>query len=373
MIFDRPDELSEIKYYEVSASHTGKLITHGFQAGLPVLSHAQKISELNKKFPKGLFKSSVSPEKLLTYKDGKISSMISGTNGIKKHTGFISVNGKEILGNQNILSTVNMGMQGAAAVSGQYYLQEINQQLNNMDYKLNKLIEYHHDEKLSILKNVKIRLEEIIRRKNVDVNDIDEIRELRNSVREVFQEYRMRLAREVEQVNQFKATSLWVQKRVQEYKDEIGGINFNIQVCYEADKLSLQTELAELSVRMKLNYQDPMLSELHFQLKENTENSFVVHSQKEIKKIYEQINNHAENIIKNGKDFFIIDRDREELLGSIYQISEELKDRLSNNEIMKTVTESLKDRTEEQEILIALDQETGENKAFIAIKDEREV
>ena len=84
------------------------------------------------------------------------------------------------------------------------------------------------------------------------ISDIDEIRILRNGVREIFQEYHTRLNREIEEVSKYKSNSFFVEKRAKEYIKLIEDINFSIKVCYESDKLSSQAELSEIAVRMKI-------------------------------------------------------------------------------------------------------------------------
>lgn len=373
LTFNRPNEQSERKYYEVGFSKAGKVGGHLTQAGLPIATRANTIAEIKSRAPDGLFQATVNPDKLTKFsKDGTYSTMVHGPKGkILENKGFIKTDVSDLVAKQDLLSSVNMGMQGMAAVSGQYYLEEITSQLNDIDTKINKLIEYHHDEKLAVLKNAQIRLEEIVKRENVDLNDIDEIRELRNSVREVFQEYRTRLHREADEVSKFKSSSMLVNKRVSEYMDEIDEINFNIQVCYQADKLSIQAELAEISIRMKLNHGDPMLKDLYVQLKENSDKSFIMNISERIGELYRTINNHAEEVVRKGKDFLIIDRNREELLNSIYQISHELEKELNSKDSRNIITQSLEEKDKEQEVIILPDTETGESRVYIHIEEKK--
>lgn len=370
LVFNRPNESSEKKYHEITLSKSGKIASHATQTATPALERAATVAKLKKGAPYGLFTSTIDPEKLSKFsKDGSYSTMVHNKKSLREHKGFIKKDVNELIEGKNMVSAVNAGMQASAAISGQYYLEEITSQLEDIDSKLEELIDFHHDERLAILKNAKNRLEEIIKKENVDQNDIIEIRSLRNSVREVFEEYRTRLNRQVEEISQYKSKSLFVETRVENYMKEIEKIKFNINISYEADKLSIQAELAEISVRMKLDYSDSMLKDLYFQLKNNIENSFSINIDKNILDVFRPIDMHADNIVKDGKDLFLIEKDRKKLLKSIYKISSELEAELNSDPIRELLNESINQRRKPQEILILPNSEHGEQKVYIKVEE----
>lgn len=369
--FKRPHELSEKRYYEVSLTKGSKLGVDLFNAATPVIEQAHTIAELKKRAPNGLFTATEDPSKLSRMANKTYTTMVRDSdNNLVRHAGYEKI---DELGKQGLMSSVSVGMQAMAAVSGQYYLHEIYSQLEDLGSKLDKLIEFHHDEKTAILKNTKIRLEEIVKRNNVEMNDIDEIRILRNGVREVFQEYHTRLNREVEEVSKYKSSSFFVKKRVKEYLDLINDINFSIQVCYESDKLSTQGELAEIAVRMKLNCQDPMLVDLYSQLNQNILNGFSVNINEHIADLFSPINLNAENIVKKGKDLLVIDKNREELLESIYNIPLELEENLADSNLKNVISHAINSRKSKQEILIMPDNQLESQKVFIPINDNNSI
>ena len=370
LVFNRPNELSERKYQEVTLTKSGKIASHAAQASVPALERAKTISEIKKNAPDNLFVSSIDPDKLSRLKkDNSYSTIVRKDGKIFENKGFLKKDINELLDTSNMVSAVNAGMQASAAISGQYYLEEITSQLEDIDSKLEELIDFHHDERLAILKNAKNRLEEISKKENVDQNDIIEIRSLRNSVREVFEEYRTRLNRQVKEISQYKSKSLFVETRVENYMKEIEKIKFNINVSYEADKLSIQAELAEISVRMKLDYSDSMLKDLYFQLKNNIENSFSINIGKNILDVFRPIDMHADNIVKDGKDLFLIEKDRKKLLKSIYKISSELEAELNSDPIRKLLNKSINQRRKSREILILPNSEHGEQKVYIQVEE----
>lgn len=368
LLFTRPNELKELKYQEVMVGKTTKIGGHLIQGAMPVLERASTLAEIAKKAPNGLFTATVDPSTLSKFADGTTTTMVRDTaNKLAGHAGFQNV---EKIGKVNPLMAVNVGMQALAAISGQYYLNQIFAQLDGINSNLEKLIEFHHDEKIGILLNTKNRLSEIIQRKNVDGSDINEIRDLRNKIGEVFQEYKTRLDRERKNVAEFKSRAWFVEKRVDYYGKEIDEMSFTLQVCFEADRLSMQAELAEIAVRMKMNYADPMLEELFYQLKDNYDNSFSISIDDKIKEIFEPINLNAKEIVGDGKDFIFIDKNPEKLLKYIYHKSNQLEEQLNPKVDSKIINQVLFERNQQQEVIITLDEELKGQRIFIPVVEE---
>ena len=365
ILFTRPNKLKEQKYQEVIVGETAKIGGHFIQGAMPVLERASTLAEIAKKAPNGLFTATVDPSTLSKFADGTTTTMVRDTaNKLAGHAGFQTI---EKVGKVNPLMAVNVGMQALAAISGQYYLHQIFAQLDGINSNLEKLIEFHHDEKIGILLNTKNRLSEIIERKNVDGCDINEIRDLRNKIGEVFQEYKTRLDRECKNVAEFKSEAWFVEKRVDYYSKEIDEMSFTLQICFEADRLSMQAELAEIAVRMKMNYADLMLEELFYQLKDNYDNSFSISIDDKIKEIFEPINLNAKEIVGDGKDFIFIDKNPEKLLNYIYHKSNQLEEQLNSKADSKIINQVLFERNQQQEVAITLDEELKGQRIFIPV------
>lgn len=365
ILFTRPNELKEQKYQEVIVGETAKIGGHLIQGAMPVLERASTLAEIAKKAPNGLFTATVDPSTLSKFADGTTTTMVRDTaNKLAGHAGFQTI---EKVGKVNPLMAVNVGMQALAAISGQYYLHQIFAQLDGINSNLEKLIEFHHDEKIGILLNTKNRLSEIIERKNVDGSDINEIRDLRNKIGEVFQEYKTRLDRECKNVAEFKSEAWFVEKRVDYYSKEIDEMSFTLQICFEADRLSMQAELAEIAVRMKMNHADLMLEELFYQLKNNYDNSFSISIDDKIKEIFEPINLNAKEIVGDGKDFIFIDKNPEKLLNYIYHKSNQLEEQLNSKAESKIINQVLFERNQQQEVAITLDEELKGQRIFIPV------
>lgn len=362
--FTRPNESSSVKYQEVMFGELNNLSGHIAQGVLPTLGHNMYLKEIAKAAPNGLFTTTANPAMLSKFADQSYSTMVrDSANNLVAHEGFIRTG----LHGTNPLLAVNVGMQAMAAISGQYYLDHINSGLDTINSNLEKLVSMHHDEKIGILLNAKIRLGEIISRETIDESDVNEIRSLRNKTREVYQEYKIRLDREQESVSIFKSKAWFVEERVNGYSNSIDEMCFTMQVTFEADRLSMQAELAEIAVRMKRNYKDAMLEELFNQLKNNYKNSFSISINDKIDSIFIPINENAKNIVGNGKDFWLIDKNQKELLQSILNKPKYLQENLTSKTDENIFTTALLESNKTQEFLIMPDNDLQVQRIFIPI------
>ena len=91
-----------------------------------------------------------------------------------------------------LCAIIGMGMQAVAAVSGQYYMHQLSAQLSGIAGKLDKLIEFHHDEKWGDLQYVEEALERLVQSSASEIDDISEVRRLREIAGRVFNEYKNR-------------------------------------------------------------------------------------------------------------------------------------------------------------------------------------
>ncbi len=144
-------------------------------------------------------------------------------------------------------------------------------------------------------------------------------------------------------------------------------MSFTLQVCFEADRLSMQAELAEIAVRMRLNYLDPMLEDLFYQLKYNYDNSFSISIDDNIKEIFKPINSNAKKIIGDGKDLIFIDKNPKKLLKYISDKSNRLEEQLNSTAGSNLIKQALSERYEQQEVLIMPDDGLQGQRIFIPV------
>lgn len=369
LVFKRPSELSNDLYYEVIRDDISAVGTHVLQGITPILDKSYTLQEIAKQAPTGLFTTMADPASLSRFTDGTFTTMVRDfDNNLVSHEGFSPF---KIEGKINPIALVNVGMQAMAAVSGQYYLHHINKELKSINHVLQNLIEFYHEEKVSILISAKNRIFEITKKRHVDDHDVEEIRRLHNRIVEVSVEYKTRLERQYVDAVGMKPKEWSVRKRVESYNRQINDLIYSFQVYFEADKLSLQTELAEIAVRMKINSRDLVLEDLYNQLKDNFKQSFSVNVDNHIKEYFDPIYENAKKIVANGKNFAIFFDESGDLLMYLSNKSIELENKLNVNDEILVIEQALTKRNEPQEIVVILDNENQNQRIFVR-KDKME-
>jgi hypothetical protein len=199
---------------------------------------------------------------------------------------------------------VGAGMQAMAAISGQYYMHQISRQLSSIENKLDILVSYHHDEKIAMLLTIQENLKRIAAKQYCDATDIFEIRNLSKDARNVFNEYNLRLQRmDINDIIKVKARKLNTQKSFKELSDSIDKheLELSIKVCYYADFLSYQCELAEIAARMKDSKNDDLvINERLYQLENSYKDAFFMRAENEIDRIFVPVIKKAEKIVDKG-------------------------------------------------------------------------
>lgn len=275
-------ELNSTKQYKEVISNRSTVASKTVQGALPFLASAQTIAGISKQAPFGLFTATVDPATLskLTA-DGSFSTMIREGGKIVKHAGFEKVS----VSPANAFVLVGAAMQAMAIVSGQYYMHRINSQLT----AIGELVNFHHDEKIANLLTTKERLEKISNKSLNDISDLNEIRNLLDDTRNVFYEYKTRLQREHNELIILDYRMRITKNNMKELTSKLDQMNFTYQMCYESDKLSLQVELVEIAIQMKLGYSVDQLKEKISHLKENYNDSFYFQAESEVAKLYKSI------------------------------------------------------------------------------------
>ena len=312
--------------------------------------------------PNGLFTATADKAVLSHFSDGTFTTMVRDSeNHLVSHAGFQEVGE---LSKINPAVALGVGMQAMAAISGQYFMTQINGQLEGINKSLESLVDMHHDEKIGTLQNAQKRLGEITRRTVADKADIEEIRDIRNRIGEVYQEYETRLSREYDGAIDFKSDKWFVEKRVGSYSELVDKLNFTMRVCAEADKLRLQSEVAEIAVRMKVDAKDPMLPELYSQLKQNFDDSLVKKIRDNPDAVIQPIIENGEKIVADGKDFGIIDRDKDKLIKMISEKSKETVELYSASEEKELAEMMIEEKDQSSEILMMID-DSGKQRVFV--------
>lgn len=337
---------------------------HIVQGATPVLGQAYSVAQLQAAAPNGLFTATADKASLSLFKaDGTYSTMVrDSSNKLVRNAGFKEV---ELVNKLNPAVVVSIGMQAMAIISGQYYMTKINKQLDSITGSLEKLVSLHHNEKIAILQNAQRRLIEITGRSVVDTSDIAEIRDLRNKVGEVYDAYRIDLISDHNRAIDYNSKSLRAETRVNEYSQIINQMNFNMNVCAEADRLRIQSYMAEIAVRMKLSPSDPMLPELYESLQRNYDDSLIKQLKDNPEDYYIPINENGEKLVYKGKNPGISTSDSKgQLLSQIETLSRSVIDTYSDTYEGDMTRKMITDYHSESQVIMMIDN-TGKQRVFL--------
>jgi hypothetical protein len=180
---------------------------------------------------------------------------------------------------------------------------QLNKKLDRIDEKVGKLIEFHHDEKLSILQTADERIKAITNKNNVEEIDIIELRNIGINVREVFHEYKRR----------FEKTNVAELLRVNGISDnenlksldknlKAQAVELNFKVAYFADYLTHFIKLVEIVSRIKKGDGEEIIKEHILHLKKEVANSFTNNAPQHLEKFARPIIDKALSIISENNN-----------------------------------------------------------------------
>lgn len=92
----------------------------------------------------GLYKATVSPDKLMVYNNGTTSSITLNGKSFSNHAGFVKAGAG--------VFTPILVFQFASMVTGQYYFNAITNQLNAIQQGINQLLQNYHNERIAKIK-----------------------------------------------------------------------------------------------------------------------------------------------------------------------------------------------------------------------------
>lgn len=362
LIFKRPDLQNKLqkKYREVSISNANQISGHIVNSAMPFLQQAITLRQIAKAAPNGLYTTLVDPEKLSKFMDGSYTTMIrNAENELAGHQGFVPV---ADLVKANPIMVLNAGMQAMAMVSGQYYLHQINSQLESISEKLDELINYHHDEKIGLLLTVKDRLLKIVSKQYVDEHDIEEVRRLLKDTSNVYEEYHFRLDRKIKDLSDFESKAWWGKNRITALEEKIKEINFTVKVVYEAEQLCLQAECTEIAIRMKLGNKMEKIQELMKQMEEHYDNSFYAK--------VDTFNDKYKRIVierykKLGEKYLLKHPERLKQLTNLISLSEI---KISDTNIGDLTQKLLEEQNKEQEFIYIPGDDLESQRIFVAVE-----
>lgn len=363
LALNRPDvkRNSEKQYREIAirgSSAVGQVV----QGTMPVLAQAQTLAQIAKVAPNGLFTATGSVGDLMRYGDGTVASFVRKGNQFGKHSGFTEV----AIQAANPAAVIGGAMQAMAMISGQYYMNEISNQFKSVDKKLDKLIGYHHDEKIGVLKHANQKLHEITSSTNVDAADIITCQRLAEKCGEVYFEYQTRL-----DTISIDAKERWFNKakELQELGENIDDseLNFTIQMCYQASELYEKCKLAEIAVRMKIgNGQDQFIAEKIANLNSDTEMPFHRNIEHYIDKHYAPVIEKVEKISEEKK-IPLLSGDTDTASENVRRRRSELIENLADDDV--SLTDGLLHSLNEPKEILLLQGESPDSQRVFVLDD----
>ncbi len=113
----------------------------------------------------GLYRATGNVNALMRYQNGTVSSITLNGNKFSTHAGFKEVGGA-------LIPSPMLVFQAASMVTGQYYLQIIQEQITAIQKQLQQLINVHLNEKKAIYENCLYRLQQLMAMKSYEIEDI---------------------------------------------------------------------------------------------------------------------------------------------------------------------------------------------------------
>ena len=343
LVFQRPTNVENRQAFEIPLLGSTAAIL--LQGAIPLLN-------LQKDFPNGLYTVSVNPAKLMQLKNGNLQGILLDKTGqIIKQVGFKKVSPAQIA----VSTGPQLLLQAAVVATIVIYFQNILEQLDTISTKIDQLISYHHDEKLAILTTSHHHLKSIAERQATDQMDLHEIRQIGFEVDQVYAEYHSRLLTEHKKAVSFNPKAVLVGDKINNYVHILENFYFHFQVCYEANKLSLQSKVLEIILRMKKDITDPLLPELMTSLKQTFKTSLVHTAHQKLEKLYQPIQKNDLEILEQSKVLGVAYYDEEFELFKLDRQRKKIEANLTE-ELERTLVQVLEGQ-ERQDLLVSIDQE----------------
>ena len=255
-------------------------------------------------------------------------------------------------------------MQAMALISGQHYMREISKQLKDIESKLEKLIAYHHDEKIGILKRISREVADLTVKLYTDATDIIACQEMVKPCDDIYFEYLTRLERA-----DINAEKRWFNKpkELKELGTSIdeSEMDFSIQMCYQASLLREKCKLVEIAVRMKISKgQENIITEKIENLRLFINDAFHRNIQSHIDTLYAPVLAKAEEISEEKRIPFLFEHMTDEAK-NIKLRKDSLTNFYENGNEESLARQMLNHLTEPKETLVLLGEAPDSQKVFV--------
>lgn len=129
----------------------------------------------------GLYRATVSPDKLMTYNNGTLSSITLNGEKFASHAGFVNAN-------TAVFSPILI-FQFASMVTGQYYFNGMTNQLNSIQKGIDQILQSYNNERIAKIKSMTDKLIEFEKNKYFTLEDFVTIDKIKMELSTIRYEY----------------------------------------------------------------------------------------------------------------------------------------------------------------------------------------
>lgn len=188
---------------------------------------------------KGLYRATASPDQLMRYANGSVSSMVTEGGRITQHTGFLPASSANIF-------TPMLVFQVSSIITGQYYLNGINKQLKDISKKLDLILQRFDNEKKGVvLAAIEIR-NTMAKQSAYTVDDLVRLRIAQDKVLSIYHYYLLELQRTKDSIN-------W-EKGCWKTVNDIEETKANIRCSGFFDQLAMASQAYDLYTTFEIIY-----------------------------------------------------------------------------------------------------------------------
>lgn len=186
--------------------------------------------------------------KLMTYANGSVSSMMTGANNkIASHSGFTKVSGASMSMANPVVPIVLL-----TSVMIKQQFNEINHKLDSIANQLSKVTNMMHAEKLAVLQTIDNRIKAITAQEQISEANLNELTTMANDAQTVYHQYKILL--EQESIDKLlKAKGINDKARIQYMMNHIADSDFMYQfkVAFYADSITALVRLTIITSMVK--------------------------------------------------------------------------------------------------------------------------
>lgn len=204
----------------------------------------------------GLFKATADPNTLMKLASGGVGSAVTDGGKIVKQAGFIQQG--------STMFTPMAVFQIASIVTGQYYMDNIANQLNSVQEKLDELLNlFHIERQAKLIKSFKF-LTEYLKKQNFVLEDFVLVKSIISELTNVREEYFLMLEESVAEIkknNQYTSVNSLKEAKKKVTDFEKTGFIFKMKTSLIADQLFHLAKLTEF--HMNLCYKNPDINRIN--------------------------------------------------------------------------------------------------------------